>query len=125
MVTLVGDDEIAAAVRHGTGYAAVTVAFSDARYSPQVESALRASLQNAFGPILFSEWADLGTKAIIVFYFDVSQLESPIDVDRVRQLTRESVTTWEDQRAPTTFELDVAARRAEPIHVPPSGIDFE
>jgi glutamate dehydrogenase len=105
MVTLVGDDEVAAAVRHGTGYAAVTVAFSGARYSPRVESALRSGLQNAFGPILFSEWADLGTKAIIVFYFDAAELEAPIDVETVRMLTRQSVTTWEDQVA---LELEQA-----------------
>ncbi len=41
MVNLVGDDEIAVAVRQGTGYAAVTVAFSDVRYSPSAEDALR------------------------------------------------------------------------------------
>ena len=105
MVTLVGDDEIAVAARQGTGYAAVTVAFSDARYSPQVEAALRSGLQEAFGPILFSEWADLGTKAIIVFYFDAAELEAPIDVEKVRVLTRQSVTTWEDQVA---LELEQA-----------------
>ena len=105
MVTLVGDDEIAVAARQGTGYAAVTVAFSDVRYSPQAEAALRSGLQQAFGPILFSEWADLGTKAIIVFYFDAAELEAPIDVEKVRVLTRQSVTTWEDQVA---LELEQA-----------------
>ena len=99
MVTLVGDDEIAVAVRQGTGYAAVTVAFSDVRYSPSAELALRTSLQETFGPILFSEWADLGTKAIIIFYFDAAELEASIDVETVRALTRKSVTTWEDQVA--------------------------
>ena len=85
--------------RQGTGYAAVTVAFSDVRYSPSAEDALRASLQQAFGPILFSEWADLGNKAVIIFYFDAAELESPIDVEKVRALTRQGVTTWEDQAA--------------------------
>jgi glutamate dehydrogenase len=99
IVTLVGDDEIAVAVRQGTGYAAVTVAFSDVRYSPSAEAALRAALQDAFGPIHFSEWADLGAKAVIVFYFDAAELESPLDVETVRTLTRRSVTTWEDQVA--------------------------
>ena len=99
MVTLVGDDEIAVAVRQGTGYAAVTVGFSDVRYSPSAEAALRGSLQQAFGPILFSEWSDLGNKAVIVFYFDAAELESPIDVEKVRALTRQGVTTWEDQAA--------------------------
>lgn len=99
MVNLVGDDEIAVAVRQGTGYEAVTVAFSDVRYSPAVETALRNALQQAFGPILFSEWADLGTTAVIVFYLDAAQLETPIDLERVRALTRQGVTTWEDQAA--------------------------
>ncbi len=99
MVNLVGDDEIAGTVRQGMGYASVTVAFSDVRYSPQAEASLRAALTQTFGPILFSEWSDLGTKAVIVFYFDAAQLEAPIDVDTVRALTRQSVTTWEDQVA--------------------------
>ncbi len=99
MVTLVGDDEIAATVRHGMGYAAVTVAFSDVRYSPSTELGLRTALQEAFGPILFSEWADLGTKAVIVFYFDAAELENVIDIDTVRAITRRGVTTWEDQVA--------------------------
>ncbi|MCC6162292.1 MAG: NAD-glutamate dehydrogenase [Acidobacteria bacterium] len=99
MVNLVGDDEIAVSARQGSGYAAVTVAFSDVRYSPSVEAALGAALQQAFGRILFSEWADLGTTAVIVFYFDASALESPIDTDTVRALTRQVVTTWEDHVA--------------------------
>ncbi|HTV01673.1 MAG TPA: NAD-glutamate dehydrogenase domain-containing protein, partial [Luteitalea sp.] len=105
VVNLVGDDEIAVAARQGMGYAAVTVAFSDVRYSPQVEGSLRAALTAAFGPILFNEWADLGTKAVIVFYFDAAELEAPIDVETVRALTRQSVTTWEDQVA---LELEQA-----------------
>jgi glutamate dehydrogenase len=99
MVTMVGDDEIAVGVRQGTGYAAVTVGFSDVRYSPKAEATLRASLQEAFGPILFTEWADLGTKAVIVFYFDSAEMEAPIDVDTVRTLARQGLTTWEDQAA--------------------------
>ena len=99
MVTLVGDDEIAVAVRQGTGYAAVTVAFSDARYSPSAELELGTALRNAFGPILFSEWADLGTKAVIVFYIDSAELENEIDIETVRTLTRQAVTTWEDLAA--------------------------
>ena len=96
VVNLVGDDEIAVAVRQGTGYAAITVAFSDVRYSPAAEATLRTALQQAFAPILFSEWADLGTKAVIVFYLDAAALEAPIDVETVRALTRQGVTTWED-----------------------------
>ncbi len=99
IVTLVGDDEIAVAARTGTGYAAATVAFSDVRYSPAAEAELRLALEDAVGPILFSEWADLGTKAVIVFYFDAAGLDGEIDVETVRALTRASVTTWEDQVA--------------------------
>ena len=40
---LVGDDEIAVSSRHGTGYAAVTVAFSDVRYSPSAVAAPTSS----------------------------------------------------------------------------------
>ncbi len=105
MGNLVGDDEIAVAVRQGMGYAAVTVAFSDVRYSPQAQTALGTALQEAFGPILFSEWSDLGTKAVIVFYFDAAQLDAPIDVETVHALTRQGVTTWEDRVA---LELEQA-----------------
>jgi Icc-related predicted phosphoesterase len=34
-----------------------------------------------------------------------------------------NVTTWEDQRAPTTFDLDVPSCRAEPVQVPPPTLD--
>jgi len=96
MVHMVGDDEIAATVREGTGYAAAVVAFSDIRYSFKAAEELRRLLSEAFGTILFSEWADCGTKAAIIYYFDAAQLETPLDVDTVRQLTARAIATWED-----------------------------
>jgi glutamate dehydrogenase len=96
MVHMVGDDEIAATVREGSGYAAASVAFSDIRYSFKAGDDLRRLLGEAFGTILFSEWADCGTKAAIIYYLDASQLEAPLDVDTVRALTSQAIATWED-----------------------------
>ncbi len=105
MVHMVGDDEIAAAVREGTGYAAASVAFSDIRYSFKADEDLKRLLSEAFGTILFSEWADCGTKAAIIYYFDAAQLEAPLDVDTVRELTSRAIATWEDL---VSVELDEA-----------------
>jgi glutamate dehydrogenase len=105
VIHMVGDDEIAATVRDGSGYAAASVVFSDIRYSFRAEEDLKRLLLEAFGTILFSEWADCGTKAAIVFYFDAAQMEAPLDVETVRRLTARAIATWEDLVA---VELDRA-----------------
>jgi glutamate dehydrogenase len=99
MVYMTGDDEIAVSTRQGRGYLAVRIAFSDRRYSPRAEEELKTALSNAFGPISFNTWADCGTNGVLIYYFDESSLEHPVDAERVRDLTRKVITTWEDQAA--------------------------
>jgi glutamate dehydrogenase len=99
MVYLSSDDEIAVTARHGRGYHAVSIAFSDLRYSRKTEEELKAVLSSTFGPVSFNTWADCGTTGVLIYYFDDSTLEHPIDVERVRALTRQAITTWEDQVA--------------------------
>ena len=99
MVYMAGDDEIAVTVREGRGYSAALVAFSDTRYSRKGEEELKIGLAGAFGPISFSTWADCGTAGVVIFYFDASTLERPLDAVTIREMTRETITTWEDQAA--------------------------
>jgi glutamate dehydrogenase len=99
MLHVSGDDEIAVTMRSGAGYQAVLIAFSDLRYSHKAEADLRQALSNEFGPISFKTWADCGVLGLLVFYFDDSTLEHPIDVNTVREITRLTITTWEDQAA--------------------------
>jgi glutamate dehydrogenase len=99
MVYMGGDDEIAVTTREGRGYSAALVAFSDTRYSRKGDEELKAELAGVFGPISFNTWADCGTTGVLVYYFDASTLERPLDVETIRELTRTTITTWEDQAA--------------------------
>ena len=80
MVYMSSDTEIVVTTRTGQGYETVSVAFSDLHYSHRVEEDLKRALGEAFGPISFNTWADMGVIALLVFYFDQSGLEHPIDV---------------------------------------------
>jgi hypothetical protein len=99
IVYLTGDDEIAVHTRKGAGYAALDVAFSRLRYSYTVEAGLRQALAEAFGPITFGTSEELGAVYLLLYYFDAARLERPIDLERVRRITAELVTTWEDRAA--------------------------
>jgi glutamate dehydrogenase len=99
MLYVSGDDEIVVTIRHGNGYQAVSIAFSDLRYSHKAEEDLKQALAEEFGPISFSTWADCGSLGLLVFYFDAATLEHDIDVNAVREITRRTITTWEDQAA--------------------------
>jgi glutamate dehydrogenase len=99
MVFMSSDDEIGVTVRQAEGYSAVCIAFSDLRYSNKAEQDLRSALADAFGPVAFHTWADCGTIALVVFYFSAGTLEHPIDADRVRGITAEIISTWEDRVA--------------------------
>ncbi|HEY7055373.1 MAG TPA: hypothetical protein VH458_02550, partial [Vicinamibacterales bacterium] len=97
MVYMSGDNEIVVTTRQGTGYVAVSIGFSDLHYSHKAEEDLRRALAEAFGPISFNTWADLGVIALLLFYFDEANLEHPIDVEEVRQITERVISTWEDR----------------------------
>ena len=99
MVYMASDDEVAVTTRQGRGYVAARIAFSDAGYSRKGEEELKAALAAAFGPISFHTWADCGTTGVLMFYFDQSTLERPVDEETVRETTRRTITTWEDQAA--------------------------
>jgi glutamate dehydrogenase len=99
MVYMAGDDEIAVSTRKGRGYVALAIAFADRRYSPRAEEELKTALAGAFGPISFNTWADCGTNGVLIYYFDESSLERPVETALVRELTRKVITTWEDQTA--------------------------
>ena len=101
MVYMSSDNEIVVTTRRGPGYASVSIAFSDLRYSHKAEEDLKAQLSQAFGPIAFNTWADMGVVALLVFYFDDSTLEHPIDVAQVREITHRVISTWEDRVAVT------------------------
>ena len=97
MVYLASDDEIAVSVRTGRGYEAALIAFTDMRYSHKVEEELKGVLAREFGPISFNTWADCGINGVLVYYFDASTLERALDAQVIRELTRKTITTWEDQ----------------------------
>jgi glutamate dehydrogenase len=97
MVYMSGDAEIVVTARKGLGYDAVSIAFSDLRYSHRAEEDLKAALGEAFGPIAFNTWADMGVLALLVFYFDSSSLEHPIDVAEVHAIVERVISTWEDR----------------------------
>jgi len=99
IVYMTSDDEIAVHSRKGSGYVALDVAFSRLRYSYTVETRLRQALAEEFGPITFGTSEDLGAVSLLLYYFDSARLEHPVDVERVRRLTAELVTTWADQAA--------------------------
>jgi len=99
MLHVSGDDEIVVALRQGNGYHAVSIAFSDLRHSHKAEEDLKLALSEEFGPISFKTWADCGVLGLLVFYFDDATLEHEIDVNAVREITRRTITTWEDLSA--------------------------
>ncbi|MCU0242307.1 MAG: NAD-glutamate dehydrogenase, partial [Vicinamibacteria bacterium] len=95
--TITSDDEIAVHCRSGAGYLALYAAFSRVRYSYRVEEELRRALARSFGPISFMSSADCGSVMALVFYFDTSRLDHPVEVARVEKVLAELVTTWEDR----------------------------
>jgi len=97
MVYMSSDTEIVVTTRTGQGYETVSVAFSDLHYSHRVEEDLKRTLSEAFGPISFNTWADMGVIALLVFYFDQNALEHPIDVAQVHGIVERVISTWEDR----------------------------
>ncbi len=109
IVFMMGDDEIHIYCRQGSGYEALSIAFSRLRYSYGAEETLCRALATAFGPVSFHCTSDLGSTTILVFYFDSSQLEHPIEIDEVRRIVLPVVTTWED-RVSTALEAAFGER---------------
>ena len=85
-----------------------------------VEEDLKAALGEAFGPISFNTWADMGVIALLVFYFDQSDARAS---DRRRRRSHDIVerviSTWEDRVAVTleqTFGPAEGRRLFTPLH---------
>jgi glutamate dehydrogenase len=96
---MTGDDEVAALVRSGKGYEALYLAFSRVRYSYKVEDDLARAFSEAFGPLSFSTSTDCGAVNLLLFYFDSSKLEHPVEAEEARRLVSPLITTWEDRVA--------------------------
>ncbi len=99
IVEVAGDEEIVVESRQGAGYEALYVAFSRLRYSYQTEAALRRAFSEAFGPVAFATSVDSGPVTLLIFYFNSSDLEHPVDPAQARRLTEPLVTAWEDHVA--------------------------
>jgi glutamate dehydrogenase len=99
IVFMMGDDEIAVQCRKGSGYVALSIAFSRLRYSYIVEQSLTRALTEEFGPVSFHTAAECGAVSLILFYFDADRLEHPVEAETVRRIARPLVTTWEAQVA--------------------------
>jgi glutamate dehydrogenase len=99
IVQVASDEEIVVESRRGAGYEALYVAFSRLRYAYQVETALRRAFADAFGPVAFATSVDCGPVSLLIFYFDSTQIEHPVDVAEARRLTEPLVTDWEDRVA--------------------------
>ncbi|NWG14067.1 MAG: NAD-glutamate dehydrogenase [Acidobacteria bacterium] len=97
IVFMMGDDEVHIYCRKGTGYDALSIAFSRLRYSYRAEETLRRALASEFGPISFHSTSDLGATTLLIFYFDRSLLEHPIEIGEVRRIVLPVITTWEDR----------------------------
>jgi glutamate dehydrogenase len=103
MVYVSSDDEVAVTSRTGAGYHAVRAAFSGIHYSHHAAERLTRWLIEAFGPISSHTSTDCGPMTLLVFYFDAATVTHPIDLERVRTIVRNGITTWED-RAATALE---------------------
>ncbi|MCM2255907.1 MAG: NAD-glutamate dehydrogenase [Vicinamibacteria bacterium] len=99
IVHMAGDEDVAVHVRRARGYDALVVAFARSRYSFRVERELKGELAAHYGPISFATSADCGAVSVMLFYFESSQLERPLDESDVRGRVESHITTWEDQVA--------------------------
>ncbi len=99
IVHVASDDEVIVDGRRGPGYETLYVAFSRLRYSYRTERDLGRALGEAFGPVAFATSVSAGAVSVLIFYFDSSQLDRPLDVAAAERLAVSLVTTWEDRTA--------------------------
>jgi glutamate dehydrogenase len=96
---MLGDEEIILRTRAGAGYVVLEIAFSRLRYSHGIEESIRRDLSDSVGPVSFHTRSDCGAATLLLFYFDVSRLEHPIDEAAVHIKVSKIITTWEDRVA--------------------------
>ncbi len=99
MVFMMADDDIVINNRTGSGYIALSIAFSRLRYSYGLEEVLLQALTDAFGPVSFHTSADCGAVSFLLFYFDTARLDHPVEVAAVRRIVAPLVTTWDGRVA--------------------------
>jgi glutamate dehydrogenase len=99
MAFMLGDEDIIVRTRRGTGYMVLSIAFSRRRYSYGVQQNLRRALTGSFGPVAFHAMTDCGSANLLLFYFNLDQLEHPIDEESAYRIISPLVTTWEDDVA--------------------------
>ncbi len=99
MIFMMGDDDTVIHIRSGSGYIALSIAFSRLRYSYGIEENLHQALSEAFGPVSFHTSADCGSISLLLYYFDAGRLDHPIEVEAVRRIAAPLVTTWEGRVA--------------------------
>jgi glutamate dehydrogenase len=97
IVRVASDEEVVVEVRSGPVYEALYVAFSRLRYSYRTERDLGRTLGEAFGPVAFADSVSAGAESVLIFYFDSTRLDRPVDVEEARALAVSLVTTWEDR----------------------------
>jgi glutamate dehydrogenase len=99
IVHVAGDDEIIVEGRRGPGYETLYVAFSRLRYSYRTERDLGRALGERFGRLAFATSVSAGAVSVLIFYFDSTDLDRPLDLADARELAVSLVTTWEDRTA--------------------------
>ena len=99
----------------GSGYVAVSIAFSDLRYSNKAEEDLRRALRRHSVRSLSTPGPTSASLRLLVFYFDDASLEHPIDVDKVREITEQVISTWEDRVGATLEQSFGPHRRPAPV----------
>jgi len=99
IVHVASDEEIVVHGRRGSGYETLYVVFSRLRYSHQMERDLRRALAEEFGPVAFATAVETGPVALLILYFDSSELLRPLEVEAAREVAVPLVTNWEDRVA--------------------------
>ncbi|HYK88454.1 MAG TPA: NAD-glutamate dehydrogenase domain-containing protein, partial [Acidobacteriota bacterium] len=99
IVFMMGDDDIEIHSRTGSGYVALSIAFSRLHYSYGIEENLHQALSEAFGPVSFHTSADCGSISMLLYYFETERLDHPVEIDAVREIAAPLVATWEGRVA--------------------------
>ena len=96
---ILGDEEIVVRIRRGAGYNVLAIAFSRRHYSYAVQESLRRILSQTYGPVEFHTLAEWSAVSLLLFYFDLDQLDHPLEEDAVSAIVTPLITTWEDRVA--------------------------
>ncbi|MDM7998232.1 MAG: NAD-glutamate dehydrogenase [Acidobacteriota bacterium] len=93
---MVRDEDIVVRARKGAGYVSLAIAFSRLRYSYGGEQNIARALAAAFGPVSFHTSADCGSVHLLLYYFDLNQLDAAIEEEEVLRIVVPLIARWED-----------------------------